>query len=72
MSMDQHQIVMNCQSYKVPVSENMRQMRITLASRMLDATEDPGEIASKKALQELDEENIFLADRSRMTPRVQG
>jgi hypothetical protein len=69
MSMDQHQVVMNCQAYKVPVSENMRAMRITLASRMLDATEDPGEVASKKALKELDEENLFLADKSKMTPR---
>lgn len=67
MSMDQHQVVLACKSYSVPISENMRSMRVILASRMLEKNEEQGMSSSQKALQELSEEHLFLADPKRIT-----
>ena len=67
MSMDQNQVVLACQSYKVPISENMRTMRVLLASKMLDATEDVGQQVSQRALRELDEQEIFRQDKTKFT-----
>lgn len=67
MSMDQHQVILACKSYNVPVSENMRSMRVILATKMLEKTEEQGVDSSQRALQELNEEHLFLADPKKIT-----
>lgn len=68
MSLTQDQAVIQCRSYGVPISSDMRTMRILLASRMLAKTEEGERTASARSIDEFNEEKLFLADKTKMTP----
>lgn len=68
MSLSQDQAVIQCKAYGVPISSDMRTMRISLASRMLDKIEQGEKTASVRAVEEFNEERLFLGDASKTTP----
>lgn len=68
MSQDAPSIVTQCRQYEVPISEDMRTMRILLANRMLDAVEGQKESVTSKILAQKLEEELFMNDPTKFTP----
>lgn len=69
MGMDQDKVLINCKSYGVPIGDDMRVMRVSLAKKMLEATEskqgDMQITATHERLKSTYEDDIFLGSRNK-------
>jgi hypothetical protein len=72
MSQDQDQVLKQCQSYGVPISTDMRNMRIMLAQKMAQAQGDQARKMSEARAQENLEEDLFLKSGTTTTSEKLG
>lgn len=69
MSMDQGQIIAACKSKGINITNDMQKMRVTLANTMLEESENAKTQAYKNILEANKEEELFLADTSKLSKK---
>ena len=67
MAQDQNLVIEQCKSYGIPISKDIRRMRVALAQKMALAAGDPNQILTEKRVKEKLEEDLFLGDTRRTT-----
>lgn len=68
VSDDSASLFTKCKSYGVPVSDDVRTMRILLANKMADKAEGEQESITKNILKDKMEQELFLNDPKQFTP----
>lgn len=69
---DQNQVLSQCHSYGIPISTNIRSMRVALAEKMVEKAYEARTKATEKMLAESFEEKEFLATPNKTTSSLIG